>query len=84
MTNLDSMSKSRDIPLPTKVPIVKAMVFLVVIYGCDGWTVKKAKCQRIDAFKLLCWRTLLKVHRTAGRSSQSILREINLNIHWKD
>ena len=84
MTNLDSMLKSTDITLPTKVCLVKAMVFPLVTYDCEIWTVKKAKRQRIDAFKLLCWRTLLKVHWTAGRSSQSILREINLNIHWKD
>ena len=77
MTNLDSMSKSRDIPLPTKVPIVKAMVFLVVIYGCDGWTVKKAEGWRIDAFELWCWRRLLRVPWTARRSNQSILTEIN-------
>ena len=77
MTNLDSMSKSRDIPLPTKVPIVKAMVFLVVIYGCDSWTVKKAEGWRIDAFELWCWRRLLRVPWTARRSNQSILTEIN-------
>jgi len=77
MTNLDSMSKSRDIPLPTKVPIVKAMVFLVVTYGCDSWTAKKAESWRIDAFELWCWRRLLRVPWTARKSNQSILREIN-------
>ena len=69
--------KSRDITLPTKVSIVKAMVFPVVTYGCETWTVKKAECQRIDAFKLWCWRRLLKVRWTAQRSNMSILREIN-------
>ena len=73
MTNLD---KSRDITLLTKVHIVKAMVFPVVTYGCESWTVKKAKCQRVDAFKLWCWRRLLQVPWTARRSKQSILREI--------
>ena len=77
MTNLDSMSKSRDISLPTKVHIVKAMVFPVVVYGCESWTVKKAEHQRTDPFKLWCWRRLLKVPWTARRSNQSILREIN-------
>ena len=77
MTNLDSVLKSRDIALPTKVHIVKAMVFPVVMYGCESWTVKKAKCQRIDAFELRCWRRLLKVPWTARRLNQSILREIN-------
>ena len=77
MTNLDSVLKSRDITLLTKVHIVKSMVFLVVTYGCESWTVKKAECQRIDAFKLCCWRRLLKVPWTARRSHQSILREIN-------
>ena len=74
MTNLD---KSRDITLLTKVHIVKAMVFPVVTYGCESWTVKKAKCQRIEAFKLWCWRRLLKLPWTARRSNQLILREIN-------
>ena len=74
MTNLDRMLKSRDITLPTKV---KTMVFPVVTYGCESWTIKKAECQRIDAFKLWCWRRLLKVLWTARRSNQSILREIN-------
>ena len=74
MTNLDSI-KSRDITLPTKVRLVKAMVFPVVMYGCEGWTVKKAECQRIDAFELWCWRRLLRVPWTARRSNQSILKE---------
>ena len=77
MTNLDSVLKSRDITLPTKVCIVKAMVFPVVMYGCESWTIKKAECQRIDAFELWCWRRPLKVPWTARRSNQSILREIN-------
>ena len=77
ITNVDSVLKSRDITLPTKVCIVKAMVFPVVIYGCEIWTVKKAECQRIDAFELWCWRRLLKVSWTARKSNQSILREIN-------
>ena len=72
MTNLDSMLKSRDITLPTKVGLVKAMVFLVVMYGCESWTVKKAEHQRIDAFELWCWRRLLRVPWTARRSNQSI------------
>ena len=78
MTNLDSMFKSRDITLPTKVHLVKAMVFPVVMYGCESWSMKKAKCQRIDAFELWCWRRLLRVSRTARRSNQSILKEISL------
>ena len=77
MTNLDSIFKSRDITLPTKVRLVKAMVFPVVLYGCESWTVKKAECQRIDAFELWCWRTLLRVPWTARRSNQSILKEIS-------
>ena len=77
MTNLDSVLKSRDIALPTKVHIVKAMVFPVVTYGCEIWTVKKAEHQRIDAFELWCWRRLLKLPWTARRSNQSVLREIN-------
>ena len=77
MTNLDSIFKSRDIILPTKVQLVKAMVFPVVIYGCESWTVKKAECQRIDAFELWCWRTLLRVPWTARRSNQFILKEIS-------
>ena len=76
MTNLDSIFKSRDITLPTKVHLVKAMVFLVVIYGCESWNVKKAEHQRIDAFELWCWRRLLRVPWTARRSNQSILKEI--------
>ena len=75
-TNLDSILKSRDITLPTKVHLVKAMVFPVVMYGCESWTIKKAECQRIDAFELWCWR-LLRVPWTARRSNQSILEEIN-------
>ena len=78
MTNLDSVLKSTHITLPTKVRIVKAMVFPVVRYSFESWTVKKAECQRIDAFKLWCWRRLLKVLQAARRSNQSILREINL------
>ena len=77
MTNLDSILKSRDIPLPTKVHLVKAMVLPAVMYGCESWTVKKAECQRIDAFELWCWRRLLRVPWTARRSNQSILREIS-------
>ena len=76
MTNLDSLLKSRDITLPTKVRLVKAMVFPVVMYGCESWTIKKAECQRIDAFELWCWRRFLRVPWTA-RSNQSILKEIN-------
>ena len=75
MTNLDSIFKSRDITLPTKAPLVKAMVFLVVMYGCESWTVKKAECRRIDAFELWCWRKLWRVPWTAMRSNQSILKE---------
>ena len=75
MTNLDSILKSRDIALPTKVRLVKAIVFPVVMYGCESWTVKKAECRRIDAFELWCWRRLLRVPWTAGRSNQSILKE---------
>ena len=77
MTNLDSMFKSRDITLPTKVPLVKVMVFPVVLYGCESWAVKKAECQKIDAFELWCWRRLLGVPWTARRSNQSILKEIS-------
>ena len=77
MTNLDSVLKSRDITLPTKVHLVKAMVFPVVMYRCESWTIKKAECQRIDAFELWCWRRLLRVPWTARRSNQSILKEIN-------
>ena len=77
MTNLDSILKSRDIILTTKVCLVKAMVFPVVLYGCESWTIKKAECQRIDTFEWWCWRRLLKVLWTARRSNQSILKEIN-------
>ena len=80
MTNLDSIFKSRDITLPAKVPLVKAMVFPVVMYGYESWTMKKAEHQRIDVFELWCWRRLLRVPRTAGRSNQSILKEINPGI----
>ena len=80
MTNLDSMFKSRDITLPTKVRLVKAMVFPVVMYVCESWTVKKDECQRTDALELWCWRRLLRVPRTARRSNQSILKEINPGI----
>ena len=80
MTNLDSIFKSRDITLPTKVRLVKAMVFPVVMYGCESWTVKKAERQRIDALELWCWRRLLRVPWTARRSNQSILKEINPGI----
>ena len=78
MMNLDSIIKSRDIPLPTKVCLVKAMVFLVVMYGCESWTIKKTESQRVDAFELWCWRRLLRVTWTARRSNHSILQEINL------
>jgi len=78
MTNLDSILKTRDITLPTKVHLVKAMVFPVVMYGCESWTIKKAKCQRIDAFELWCWRRLLRVPWTARISNKSILKEISL------
>ena len=80
MTNLDSIFKSRDVTLPTKVRLVKAMVFPVVMYGCESWTVKKAECRRIDVFELWCWRRLLRVPWTARRSNQSILKEINPGI----
>ena len=80
MTNLDSILKSRDITLPTKVCLVKAMVFPVVMYGCESWTVKKAECQRTDAFELWCWRRLLRVPWTARRSNQSILKAISPGI----
>ena len=84
MTNLDNILKSRDITLPTKVHLVKAMVFPVVIYGCDRWAVKKAAPQRIDVFELWCWRRLLRVPWTARRSNQSILKEISPGVLWKD
>ena len=77
MTNLDSLLKNRDITLPTKVRLVKAMVFPVVMYGCESWTIKKAESRRIDAFELWCWRRLLRVPWTARRSNQSILKEIS-------
>ena len=78
MTNLDSILKSRDVTLPTKVRLVKAMVFPVVMYGCESWSIKKTECQKIDAFELWCWRRLLRVPWTTRRSNQSILKEINL------
>ena len=86
MTNLDSILKRRDITLPTKVCLVKAFVFHVVMYGCESWTVKKAERRRINAFELWCWRRLLRVPWTARRSNQSILKEISLktDVHWKD
>ena len=77
MANLDSILKFRDITLPTKVCLFKAMVFPVVMYGCESWTIKKAECQRTDAFELWCWRRLLRVPWTARRSNQSILKEIS-------
>ena len=77
VNNLDSIFKSRDITLPTKVYLVKAMVFPVVMYGCESWTIKEAECRRIDAFELWCWRRLLRVPWTARKSNQSILREIS-------
>ena len=80
MTNLDTIFKSRDFTLQTKVRLVKAMVFPVVMYGCERWTVKKAECRRIDAFELWCWRRLLRVPWTARRSNQSILKEISSEI----
>ena len=84
MINLDSIFKSREITLPTKVRLVKAIVFPVVMCGCESWTVKKAECQRIDAFELWCWRRLLRVPWTARRSNQSILKDISPGISWKD
>ena len=85
ITNLDSILKSRDITLPTKVHLVKAMVFPVVTYGCESWTIKKAEYQRIDAFELWCWRRVLRVPWTSRRANQSILKEISPEyIHWKD
>ena len=77
MTNIDSILKSRDITLPTKVCLVKAVVFPVIIYGCESWTIKKGECRRIDAFELWCWRRLLRVLWAARRSNQSILKEIS-------
>ena len=84
MTNLNSIFKIRDSTLPTKVHLVKAMVFPVVMYGCECWTVKKAEHWRIDAFELWCWRKLLRVPWTSRRSNQSILKEISPGVHWKD
>ena len=84
MTNLDSILKSRDIILSAKFHLVKAMVFLVVIYECESWTIKKAEHQRIDAFELWCWRRLLRVPWTARKSNQSIRKEISPEIHWQD
>ena len=84
MTNLNSMLKSRDITLPTKAHLVKAMVFPVVMYGCESWTVKKAECRRIDAFELWCWKRLLRVPWTARRSNQSILKEISPQFLWRE
>ena len=84
MTNLDNIFKSRDITLPTKVCLVEAMVFPVVMYGCKSWTVKKAEHQRMDAFELLCWRRLLKVSWTARRSTSPSPRTSVLSVHWKD
>ena len=83
MTNLDSILKSKDVTLLTKVCLVKAMVFPVVMYGCESWTVKKAERQRIDAFELWYWRILLRVPWTVKRSNQSILKEIGPGVHWK-
>ena len=84
MTNLVSIFKSRDITLLTKVRLVKAMVFPVVMYGCESWTVKKAEHQKIDAFELWCWRRLLRVLWTTRRSNQSILKEISPGVHWRE
>ena len=84
MSKLDSILKSRDITLPAKVHLVKTMVFPVVMYGCESWTIKKAEHWRTDAFELWCWRRLLRVPWTARRSNQSILKEINPEYHWKD
>ena len=84
MTNLDSILKSRDITLPTKVHLVEAMVFPVVVYGCESWTIRKAESQRMDAFELWCWRRLPRVSWTARRSTQSILKEINSEYYRKD
>ena len=84
MINLEYILKSRDITLPTKVCLVKTMVFPVVMYGCKSWTIKKAEHQRIDAFELWCWRGLSRAPWTARNSNQSTLKEISLNIHWKN
>ena len=84
MTNLDSILKSRDITLPTKVHLIKATIFPVVMYGCESWTVKKAECQRSDAFETWCWKRLLRVPWTTRRSNQSILKEISPGFLWKE
>ena len=84
MTNLDSIFKSRDITLPTKVCLVKAVVFPLVMYGCGSWTVRKAEHQRIDAFELWCWRRLLRVPWTAKRPTSPFYRRLVLSVHWKD
>ena len=84
MSNLDSILKSRDLTLPTNVHLDKAIVFRVVMYGCETWTIKKTEHQRIDAFELWCWRRFLRVPWIARRSNQSILKKSVLNIHWKD
>ena len=84
MTNLDNVFKSRDITLPTNVCLVKAVVFPVVMYGCENWTIRKSEHRRIDAFETWCWRRLLRVPWTAMRSNQSVLKESVLSIHWKD
>ena len=84
MTNLDSIFKSRDITLPTKVCLVKAVLLLVVMYGCESWTLKKVEHRRIDAFELWCWRRLLRVPWTVRRSNQSILKEISLGFLWRE
>ena len=84
LINLDSILKSRNITLPTKICLVKAMVFPVVMYECENWAIKKAECQRIDAFELWCWRRLFKVPWTARRSNQSILKKISPGVHWRD
>ena len=84
MINVDNILNSRDITLSTKVCLVKAMVFPVVMYGCESWIIMKVECRRIDAFELWCWRRLLRVLWTARRSNQSILKEISPGVHWKD
>ena len=84
IANLNSILKSRDITLPTKVHLAKVMVFPVVMYGCESWTIKKAECRRIDTFELWCWIRLLRVPWTARRSNQSIQRRSVLSVHWKD
>ena len=84
MTNLNNILKSRDISLPTKIHVIKAMAFPVVMYGCESWTINKAEHQRINAFELWCWRRLLRIPWMARRSKQSILKESTLNVHWKD